>query len=482
MKLIKTLGQATVLLAACAMFASPIQAAPYEGYTYSYWGDSASTPNAYLPEMIIDGAAQGVGKLQGPTDMFVAADGLVYVLDAGNGRIVVFDEQWKAVKQFKGFSKEGVQEQFSNPQGIFVTLHGNIYVADTDNGRVVELAADGSLVREIGAPQSEVIPSGFEYFPRKLVVDQAGRIYVVGRGVFDGIMEMDSDGQFTGFMGTNKVSFDFMDYLWKQLSTKEQRSKLAQFVPLEFNNLDVDREGFIFTTTAEIGTEEPVKRLNPTGVDVLRREGYFSPKGDFYSGRPEESSLLIDVKVGQNGMYSVLDSRKGRVFTYNEDGSLMYIFGRIGDQEGTFKTPVAVESRGDRFFVLDQGMNRISVFKPTRYGRLINEANELLVTGKYNEAETKWRELLTLNANNENAYVGIGKAMMRQGENKLAMENLELGYDRTYYSKALGKFRKDTIREYLGSGLTGLVILCAALWSWKWIKRRSNGKVKANVT
>ncbi len=482
MKLIKTIGAAALLLAACGVFASPIQAAPYEGYSYSYWGDSSSTPNAYLPETIVDGVDQGAGKLQGPTDMFVSEDGHVYVLDAGNGRIVVFDEQWNAVKQLNGFSREGKQESFANPQGIFVTAEGNIYVADTDNGRVLELTADGSLVREIGSPKSEVIPPGFEYFPRKLAVDRAGRIYVIGRGVFDGIMEMDSDGNFTGFIGTNKVSFDFADYLWKRLSTKEQRSKLAQFVPLEFNNLDLDKEGFLFTTTAEVGSEEPIKRLNPTGVDVLRREGYISPKGDSYSGHPDASSLLIDIKVGDNGIYSALDSRKGRIFTYNEDGSLMYIFGRLGEQEGTFKTPVAIESRGDRFFVLDQGMNRITVFKPTRYGALINEANELLVTGKYNEAENKWRELLTLNANYESAYVGIGKAMLRQGENKLAMENLKLGYDRAYYSKAFGKYRKDMIRKHLGAGLTGAIALGAALWGWSLFKRRSNGKVKANVT
>ncbi len=135
----------------------------------------------------------------------------------------------------------------------------------------------------------------------------------------------------------------------------------------------------------------------------------------------------------------------------------MYIFGRMGEQVGTFKTPVALESRGDEFFVLDQATNRITIFKPTRYGALINQANEMLISGQYTEAESKWRELLTLDANNEIAYVGIGKAMLRQGENKLAMENLHLGYDRVYYSKAFGKYRKEMVREYFGVGMTGLL-------------------------
>ncbi len=311
MKLIKSMCKAALLLAAFSLFASPLQAAPYDGYSYYYWGTTASTPNAYLPEKVIDGAEQGVGKLNSPTDMFVGADGQVYVLDAGNGRIVVFDKDWKAVRQIREFKNGAKQERFANPQGIFVTDHGRIYVADTDNSRVVELEGDGTFVREIGAPKADVIRAGFEYFPRKVAVDRAGRIYVIGRGVFDGIMEMDSDGNFTGFMGTNKVSFNFVDYIWKQLSTKEQRSKLAQFIPLEFNNLDLDQEGFLYTTTAEISSEEPIKRLNPTGVDVLRREGYIPPMGDSYSSNPDASSLLIDIKVGDNGIYSALDSRKG---------------------------------------------------------------------------------------------------------------------------------------------------------------------------
>jgi hypothetical protein len=481
-KLIKSICIAALLLAGFSLFASPLQAAPYEGYSYSFWGETKSTPNAYLPETVIDGAQQGIGKFNGPSDMFVASDGHLYLLDAGNGRIVVFDEQWNVIRQIHGFQNAGKQDLFTNPQGIFVTNQGHIYVADTENRRVVELTNEGELVREIGAPKSEVIGDGFEYLPIKIALDNAGRIYVIGRGVFDGIIEFDAAGNFTGFMGTNKVKFDGWDYFWKQLMTKSQRSKLAQFIPIEFNNLDVDQEGFIYTTTAELNSSDPVKRLNPTGVDVLRREGYFVPRGDVYSPAPNQSSILVDVNVGANGVYGVLDSRKGRVFTYNEDGNLMYIFGRLGDQEGTFKTPIAIESRGTQYFVLDQGMNRINVFRPTRYGTLVNEANDLLVSGKYNEAESKWRELLSLDANNEIAYVGIGKALLRQGENKLAMENLRLGYDRAYYSKAFGKYRKEIVRKYFGMGLTTIIVLGAALWSWSFIKRRSTGKVKANVT
>jgi hypothetical protein len=430
---------------------------------------------------MVEGSGQEIGKFKEPTDMYVAADGLLYVLDAGNGRIVVFDEEWKVVREIRGFVREGKQEQFASPQGIFVTKDNHIYVADTENHRVVELTGEGAFVREIGAPHSEVIRAGFKYFPMKVAVDNAGRIFVVGRGIFDGIIELDADGAFTGFMGTNQVTFNAWDYFWKKLSTKEQRSKLAQYIPIEFNNLDMDSEGFIFTTTAELTSFETIKRLNPSGEDVLRRLGFFAPSGDL-AGNLNDRSLLIDVKVGESGVYSALDSTRGRVFTYDQDGNLMYIFGREGEQEGTFRTPVAVERRGDQFLVLDKDMDRITIFKPTRYGTLINEANDLLNSGKYDEAEVKWREMLKLDANNEIAYAGIGKVMLRRGEYKQALEYLKLGYNREYYSKAFGKYRKDIVRKYFGAVMTIVIVFGVGLWCFSIFRRRTTRKVTVNVT
>lgn len=47
------------------------------------------------------------------------------------------------------------------------------------------------------------------------------------------------------------------------------------------------------------------------------------------------------------GMYSVLDSKRGRVFTYDSQGNLLYIFGGRGDQKGQFNQPCALIYNGD---------------------------------------------------------------------------------------------------------------------------------------
>lgn len=452
-------------------------ASPYEGYVYSYWGDAVKSPIAYLPSRTITGQEMGIGPMTTPTDMFAAPDGNLYILDSGNGRIVVLNSEWKAIRQYQGFDNNGKQDTFNKPEGIFVTEAGHIYVADTENRRVVVLDGSGALIREIGAPKSEVLSDKFEYIPRKVIVDKAGRIYVVARGVFDGIIEFDSEGDFTGFIGTNPVQFDPVDLFWKTVSTKEQREKMIRFVPIEFNNVDVDADGFIFTTTADKQTSIPVKRLNPSGIDVLRMNGDWGPIGDL----TRNPSAFIDIDVSGNGVYRTLDSTRGRIFTYNEDGNLLYVVGQVGNQRGTFKNPIAIESFGNRIFALDRDLGMITEFTATKFGSLVNEANGLYSAGKHDDAAKIWEQVLRLDANYEMAYVGIGKSMLRQGEYKQAMTYLKLGNDREYYSKALTKYRREYMRENFGTYMTILIAIIVVIVAMRRGLRSRRGGMKQNA-
>jgi tetratricopeptide (TPR) repeat protein len=278
-------------------------------------------------------------------------------------------------------------------------------------------------------------------------------------------------------MGTNRVQFDPVDLFWKTVSTKEQREKMVRFIPLEFNNADIDDGGFIYTTTADKNSLSSVKRLNPSGIDVLRVNGEFAPVGDLTFNR----SSFVDIKVSSNGVYRALDSTRGRVFTYNEDGNLLYVIGQLGNQIGTFKNPVAIESHGDAIYVLDRDLGRITEFKATTFGSLVNEANRLYSSGKHTEAAKLWQDVLRLDANYEMAYVGIGKSMLREGKYKEAMTYLKLGNDREYYSKALAKYRREYMREYFGLYMTIAIALLISVIVWRRIARTRNERGVTDV-
>lgn len=444
---------------------------PYDTYTYDHYDSIRYTPAAYVPAGVIDGSNWETGRLKSPQDCYVAFDGTVYIADAGNNRIVVLDDNYNYKKEITGFIKDGTENGFNNPNGVYLSLKGNLYIADTGNMRIVELDEDGKLVQIIENPQSEVLGEGFIFAPVKVAVDYADRVYVIAKNMFQGIMAFNNNGDFTGFKGTVDVEISLSERFWRRFSTKEQRSKQKLFIPTEFTGMDIDDGGFIYTTNVDSTGEKSVRRLNPKGEDVIRSNGkdssgdrMFLARGD-YSG----ASRIVDIIVRERGGYSILDSTRGRVFTYDQEGSLLYIFGGIGSQEGTFQTPVAIESKGEEILVLDSGKEALIRFSPTEYGKLIHIAIGLRNDGNEEAAVECFKQILRLDANLELAYDEIGKSYLAAGENKIAMEYFVKAKDQAYYSIAFRRYRNEMLKSnmYYILGILLVVIVFRRIISRK---------------
>lgn len=427
-------------------------------YNYSYWNDAVAAPAAYKAAAIMDGKQIGVGGLTEPNDIFVSNNNQVYILDSGNNRVIVTDSSFKLIDIFDSFSNNGETDKFSKPQGIFVTGEGHVYIADTENQRIVHLDQNNELVKIIDSPESDLLSENFEFKPAKLVVDNAERIYAMALGVFDGFMEFSADGIFTTFIGANKVKVDPIEYIWKILSTREQRARLVQFIPTEFSNLDIDEDGFIYAVSME-QTNEDVKKLNAQGIDILRRDGYIPPRGDIRYNYEEGPSRLINIIVADSEIYSVLDAKRGRIFTYNGDGYLLYVFGGLGNRLGEFHTPIAIERIGDNFLVLDKMLGEITVFEPTEYGLILNEAIRSYYHGDEEKATELFNRVVNMNANFEYAYGGIGKAFLRSGNYEMAVKYFKESIDRKNYSKAFILFRRENMREIFPVLMTVICLL-----------------------
>ncbi|MGN7357200.1 hypothetical protein ACTHPF_07505 [Paenibacillus sp. SAF-054] len=465
-----------LVAALCCLLGTSIgvNAAHAEGsasYNYSFWNDTTPAPAAYEPVLLLNGAQLGVGPFKNPSDIHVTADKQIYVLDSGNNRIVVLDEQWKPVEVIDSFDRGGKKDTFNNPQGIFVTDRKELFVADTGNKRVVHLDPDLRMAGVLEAPKSDLLQANFDFQPVRVVVDKAQRIYVMSTGVFDGFMEFNPDGAFTSFIGANRVTVDPVELFWKRMSTKAQRSQMVMFTPTEFTNLDMDDEGFIYATSGDY-SNNPIKKLNAQGNDILRRTGYFSLVGDTRYSSDIGPSRLIDIDVTDSEMYSVLDSKRGRIFTYSGDGHLLYIFGGLGNQMGQFNSPAAIDRIGDDFIVLDKAFGEITVFQTTSYGRLLNEAVRSYYSGDEEKAFDLYQQVINKNANLEFAYSGVGKALLRKGDYKRAMHYFKESYDHANYSKAYLLYRKQVLREYFPSVMTGLIVLIAGLLLFKKLRKR----------
>ena len=194
-------------------------AATYKSYVYNFKGEVIPSPQAYLPDNIIDNRGlKKINNLKNPQDFFVR-NNKVYLLDTGNNRVIVLnpEQKWSTEKIINEFKIKGKVQSFNQPTGIYVTETEDIYIADKGNSRLIELNRRGEFQRSIGSPHLDIegiFPDNFNFQPVKVGLDESGRIYIIAANVNEGLLEYDSQGEFIGFIGAPRVTPSPMDYFW----------------------------------------------------------------------------------------------------------------------------------------------------------------------------------------------------------------------------------------------------------------------------
>ena len=456
-----------------------------QSYIYNFWAEAVPAPQAYTVSHLINGNDLGIGKFNNPQDLGVSKNNRLYIVDSGNDRIICLDQNFELVKVIDQITNKGKKERFNNPQGIFVADNDTIYVADSEHGRIVQIDQNGELIGELRAPKTDlsIAAADFEFIPLKVNVDPTGRIFVIAKNVYEGLLEYDLAGNFKGFIGAPRVTPGVLDYFWRRFATEEQREQQALFLPTEFSNIAIGHDGFIYTTVANTSAmwSDVIRKLNPAGKDILIRAGFFKPVGDiiYYTG----PSRFVDITVRQYGVYSVLDQARGRVFTYDQNGNLLYIFGGPGGSiEGTFTTPTALTHLQEKLLVLDASSGELTVFRPTQYTKYIHNALMYYNAGDFNNSTAMWEKVIEANANFELAYSGIGRDLFRKNQYQAAMEYFRYGNNRLEYSKAFRFYRKGFIEDnflliFIVIIVSGLLFLLAQKYKLKRVLFSKIGQV-----
>ncbi len=455
-----------LLVVLMVVTALPVSAKPYGTYTYSIDGNQLESPDAYTPVQQIDSNYMGLSTpLNNPTDLLVAPDGDVYIADPNNNRIICLDPYFKVKYEVTSFVNEhGNPDALANCKGCFVSQESEmqesqLYVADTGNSRIVVFNLDGSFVRTIAQPESDVFESDAIYMPRALAVDKSGRIYVVSESTNEGVIALDEEGNFQGFIGASKVAFNALDIFWRTFQTAEQRAKSTSLVPTEFNNITIDKDGFLYVTSDTAGINQAVKKLNSAGDDIMQNSSFFSHFGEIRTNGSTLNSNIVgasvikDVALGPEGTWSIIDQKRAKVFTYDQFGVLQHAFGDIGMKLGNNQTLAAIAYQGTDMLLLDSQMNLISVYTRTEYGDILMNALANQNNQNYDAAVEDYNLILQRNSNFDTAYIGIGKAMYRMYDWESAMEYFKIAYDTGNYSNAYKMWRKDKI--------SGLILLIA---------------------
>ncbi len=478
----KKIARFSALLMALLMIFGNLSIFAYSTYTYSINKYPMASPDAYVAERTYHSSDMGLPAsetLNSPKDIFVDADKNVYLVDAALNKVVVLSEFLYYKFSISTFvNEQGVRDGLSGPSGCFVD-DKNIYVADTNNNRIVIFDLEGNFERILEEPSSDVFPAGSIYKPIALAVDKTGRIYVVSSTTYMGIIVLDNDGVFQSFIGAQAVTASAMAILWRSFQTAEQRAQSTQYVSTEYNNITMDKDGFIYVTTSSIAEGSqmssisdktskyaPVKKLNTSGDDIMARNGFFGPGGEVvsYSSLDADAisgaSKIIDVACGPAETWSIIDEKRQRVYTYDNQGNLLFIFGDRGMQLGNLQSIAGIAYQDDRILLLDKTDNSITTFNRTEYGDLLITALQHNNDREYDQAVPDWKAILQRNSNFDTAYVGIGKALYRSGDWQGAMKYFKRAYDTTNYSNSFKMWRQEWISKYVIVIPIVIVVVC----------------------
>ncbi len=491
----------SLMMIASALTVGASASAAYQTYTYSIDGEARYSPDAYSPIKNVDYTQMGLAlDLKDPGDITTGPDEKVYIADTGNNRVLALSRYYEFEFQIDEFiNTQGNPDALAKPQGVFVN-DKNIWVCDTGKSRLVCFDLEGNFVKIIDEPQTQLLGTTSVYEPAAMAIDQYGRIYVVSTSTYQGIWVLDSEGEFVGFIGAQAVTISMWEIIWRRFQTEDQKKLTNQFLSTEFNNITITEDGYIYVTTSTIaessvsgairgkskdGKYMPVKLLNPAGDEIMRRNGFWPPAGEIAFNNPDNpkysgTSTVIDVAVGPEKTWSIIDSKRNKIYTYDFNGNLLFAFGDVGTMLGSIQDIEAITYQDSTMLVLDQGSNCIVVYERTKYGDMLLQAIAAENSLDYNYAIECWESVLQNNTNFDAAYVGIGNALYRSGKYEESLEYFELAYDTSNWSNSYKEVRKEAMATWFIPIVILIIAVLVAVVKFFGYAAKVNKRVSTN--
>ena len=284
----------------------------------------------------IGAPGQGLGQMGEPKGVTVDRAGRIYVAEARNHRIQVFDANGAPVATWG--TNGAAAGQFQEPWGVAVAPDGTVYVADTWNHRIQKLDRDGKPITswgtygqtggKAGAPGTQF------YGPRGIAVDPQGNLWVTDTGN-KRVIKFDPNGTVLGQWGTAGA----MD---------------GQF--LEPVGIAVDSQGNVYVAD----TWNRRVQVFDAEFRYLRQWPIEGWEGQSGVNKPY---LAVDA----TGNVYVTDPESSRVIKFSGEGKVLAVWGKRGEDLTSLNLPtgIAVDGQG-RVLVADSANNRIVEFEPVQ--------------------------------------------------------------------------------------------------------------------
>ena len=276
------------------------------------------------------GKGTGPGQFNEPTGVAVAGNE-VFVADARNARIQVFDLDGKFKRQFGNKGK--APGDLGRPMNLTIA-QGELYVADYWNDRVEVFSLDGTHQRTIGRPGSG---PGELNAPSGVAVAPNGDLYVADF-YNQRVQHLNSEGDFVKQWGTTKKVG-----IWGG----------------ELNyptDVAVSANGTLFVAD---GYNDRVQVFAPDGRFLRRWGGPFGM--NIYGPFNGWFTTVTAITVERGGNVFVSDFYNGRVQKFTASGSFLTAFGTVSTKETGLTHPMGIAVSDDgAVYVADVNTHRVT--------------------------------------------------------------------------------------------------------------------------
>lgn len=449
-----------LLAVVCLMLQLPMRASANQATSYTYAADEngywVRTQDAYLPDKTVTELG-----LSAPEDLFIDENNMLYIADTGNRRIVKYDITGGKV------AAELTSSEFTAPRGVFVTADGDIYVADSGAKAVLIFGADFELKNKLERPDAPIF-ADTNYEPKRVAVDGGGNVYLIGEGVYNGVIQLAKTGEFLGYFAVNDADLTFAQRLQQLIFTRAQLANLVDINPTVFANVFVDRSGIVYTATS--GT-------NKNGMKKHSTNG-----GNMFKSNVWSYDTLTDLYVDDSGLIYTCSS-EGYINIYSKNGEEIFSFGSYVttvDISGLFTSlpSIAVDVDGN-IWAVDGSKGYLQSFQPTEYAQMVYTAMDLYEEGRYEEAMEKWNQVLKLNQMSILAHNGVGKAYLHAEDYEASLEHFKVANNKDFYSQSFWEVRNKWLQKWLGPILIIVVVLLVIKKIVGIIDRKKGGRLAA---
>ena len=283
------------------------------------------------------------GQLLTPRNVTVGPNGKVYVTDAGNHRIVIFNPDGSFDRAFGSYGSVADSApggQFNEPWGVAVDDQF-IYVADTWNNRIQKFTLEGEFVKMFGvggSPAAGQIGEALFFGPRDIELGSDGTLYVMDTGNHR-IQHFDKEGVFIDQAGQQGIGVgEFSEPTGLALAPD------GSFVVAEAWNRRIQR----FSNNLEAVTSWQV---------------------DTWAGNSLNNKPYLAVDT--NGNVYATDPEGYQVIVFNAVGEYIGRFGRFGTDTSSLDLPTGITTdKENNVYVVDANNGRVLKFPPLTFAPL----------------------------------------------------------------------------------------------------------------